>query len=119
MKSKCTSKRDLIKKGRLERKRKKPSTQKNFELTISKLALRHPNQCATRAAYLFQRTNLFKPGRVKEVGEVSRVVLRQEGWFEGGEVAEDDPVPAGHHQVLHLDVPVTNLRTINRSETFA
>ena len=47
-------------------------------------------------------------GRVKEVGEVGRVVLGQKDWLEGGKVGEQDPAPGGDHQVLQLDVPVTH-----------
>lgn len=51
-------------------------------------------------------------GCVKEVVEVSRVVLWQVGGFEAGKVCEQNPVPAGHHHVLSFNIPMANSRFV-------
>ena len=65
---------------------------------------------------------LPSPRRVEKVGKVCWVVLGKGGGLEGGKVCEHDPVPARHHDVLHLDVAVTHsvlvgLMTVVKEET--
>eukprot|EP00976_Prorocentrum_cordatum_P086988 1186731-Prorocentrum_minimum.AAC.2 len=48
------------------------------------------------------------PAGVEEEGKVRRVVCRQMGRLEVGEVGEEDPVPGGDKHVLELDVPMTD-----------
>ena len=65
---------------------------------------------------------LPSPRRVEKVRKVCWVVLGKGGWLEGGKVCEHDPVPARHHDVLHLDVAVTHsvlvgLMTVVKEET--
>lgn len=50
--------------------------------------------------------------RVKEVVEVGWVVLRQVGGLKAGEVSEQNPVPAGDHNVLCLDVTMANASAV-------
>lgn len=48
------------------------------------------------------------PRRVKEVAEVSRVVVGQEGGLERRYVRQKHPQPGGHHYVLKLWKEATN-----------
>ena len=70
-----------------------------YSVQVYKLAYIVAKKLSTIVSYDHNlATELSKvPGGVKEVGEVGRVVLGEEGWLEGGEVAQDDPVPARHH----------------------
>lgn len=45
-----------------------------------------------------------------------RVVSRQVGWLVGGKVCEEDPVPAGHHHILSLDVTVADTMRVSLAE---